>query len=76
MSEIPKDSQETFGLTKKELALYIGVPVTAVCVAGLAYYYLTKGSSAIEETTDETEPLKQDATTKADSDEAAAEKVS
>ncbi|XP_065055601.1 mitochondrial import receptor subunit TOM70-like [Rhopilema esculentum] len=75
MSEIPKDSQETFGLTKKELALYIGVPVTALCVAGLAYYYLTKGSSAIEETTDETETSKQDATTKADSDEAAAEKT-
>ena len=46
MSEMPKDSKVAGGLSKWELALYIGIPVAAFCVAGCAYLYLKrKGDS-------------------------------
>ena len=49
MSEVPKDSEGASGLSKWELALYIGIPVTALCVAGLAYMYLRKKEESKED---------------------------
>ena len=62
MSQIPKESEGggSGGLSKWELALYIGVPVTALCAAGLAYYYLNKK----EDVTDENVPAPEDPTPK------------
>lgn len=36
------------GLSAKDLALYIGVPVGTLCVAGGLYYYYTKKSDPKE----------------------------
>ncbi len=41
MSEVPKNTEET-GLSQWELALYVGVPVAALCLAGFAYYYMSR----------------------------------
>ena len=51
MSPIPKEAEGggNGGLSKWELALYIGVPVTALCAAGLAYYYLNKKEDVADE---------------------------
>lgn len=61
MSEAPKQVQVT-GLSKWELALYVGAPVAAVCLAGLAYQYLNKNSVAVENAKDdqETDAVKSD----------------
>eukprot|EP00112_Aurelia_sp_Birch-Aquarium-sp1_P019535 Seg4844.2 transcript_id=Seg4844.2/GoldUCD/mRNA.D3Y31 product="Mitochondrial import receptor subunit TOM70" protein_id=Seg4844.2/GoldUCD/D3Y31 len=51
MSQIPKESEGggSGGLSKWELALYIGVPVTALCAVALAYYYLNKQEDVSDE---------------------------
>lgn len=38
-------SEKPTGLSAKELALYVGVPVATICVAGGIYYYYSKKSS-------------------------------
>eukprot|EP00794_Sanderia_malayensis_P011323 gene11323-12509_t len=48
MSEVSKNS-EGAGLSKSEIALYVGVPLAAACIAGCAcYYYLNRGKSEEE----------------------------
>jgi len=39
---MPKDSEGASGLSRWELALYIGIPVAALCAAGCAYLYLRR----------------------------------
>ena len=46
MSEMPKDSEGASGLSRWELALYIGIPVATLCVAGCAYLYLRRNEEA------------------------------
>lgn len=46
MPELTKDSEGASGLSRWELALFIGVPVTALCAAGLAYLYLTRNDES------------------------------
>lgn len=45
--EVTKTEKPT-GLSAKDLALYIGVPVATLCVAGGLYYYYTKKSDLKE----------------------------
>lgn len=45
--EVTKTENPT-GLSAKDLALYIGVPVATLCVAGGLYYYYTKKSDLKE----------------------------
>lgn len=45
--EVTKTEKPT-GLSAKDLALYIGVPVATLCVAGGLYYYYTKNSDPKE----------------------------
>ncbi|XP_057302474.1 mitochondrial import receptor subunit TOM70-like [Hydractinia symbiolongicarpus] len=42
------NTSEKTGLSTKELAIYIGVPVATLCVAGGLYYYYTKKTSTSE----------------------------
>ena len=81
MPEIPKDTENPSGLSKWELALYIGVPVTALCAAGLAYLYLVRNEESSEEVKEDVESSQADdvkvADAKSEADTAAAvEKVS
>lgn len=44
---VPLDTpKERSGLSVKELALYVGVPVATVCVAGGLYYYFSKSKTS------------------------------
>lgn len=42
---VPTESVEKPSLSAKDLALYVGVPVATLCVAGGLYYYYTKSKS-------------------------------
>ena len=43
----PMDApSEKSGLTPRELALYVGVPVATLCVAGGLYYYFSNSKSS------------------------------
>lgn len=45
-------------LTAKDLALYVGVPIATICVAGGIYYYYTKKTGDEEASTEETSETK------------------
>ena len=81
MSEIPKDSEGAGGLSNWELALYIGIPVTAFCVAGCAYLYLKRKGDSKDSAENDIESSSVDSTNETDAgpennETAAAEKVS
>ena len=38
-------TQEKSSLTPKEVALYVGIPIASLCIAGGLYYYYCKSSS-------------------------------
>ena len=47
------ESVEKPNLSAKDLALYVGVPVATLCVAGGLYYYYSKSSKDDEEKSSE-----------------------
>ena len=54
---VPTESVDKPSLSAKELALYVGVPVATLCVAGGLYYYYSKskgGDKSGEEAGEET----------------------
>lgn len=46
------EAVEKPSLSAKDLALYVGVPVATLCVAGGLYYYYTKSDDDAKDTTD------------------------
>ncbi len=75
MSDVPKTSEQT-GLSNWELALCIGVPVAALCLAGGVYYYINKDKKAIKKEDGEENPSKDIEIQKKETEELVREKVS
>lgn len=48
LPSVQTESVEKPSLSAKELALYVGVPVATLCVAGGLYYYYTKSKGGDE----------------------------
>lgn len=48
LPSVPTESVDKPSISAKDLALYVGVPVATLCVAGGLYYYYTKSKSGDE----------------------------